>query len=139
MRTLALALALTLIGCGSSDEPAQTTPADTGATQFASIKVKVRYAGMKKGQLAVAAFVENPPKSKPPVSFDTAENPTFPRDLELRGLEPGTYWVAAVLDAEPYGTGGTKPGPEDIQVMSEAITITGTETKSVEVTLTDTP
>lgn len=148
----ALALAATTAACGSSDEPKTTGPAgadaagttadagaDAPAATFATIKARIHYGGSAKGNLAVAAFVENPPKTKPPVSFDTSSAPTFPYDAELTGLEPGTYWIVAMLDLEPFGTGATRPGPEDLTVTSEAITIIGTETKVVEITLPESP
>lgn len=125
-------LVLLLAGCGSDDATASApqTPQMDGAVDGATIalgtiKVKVTYAGTAKGQIALGAFLEPEPKTRPPVAFDTSKTPTFPYAAELRGLEPGTYWIVAVLDREPYSSGAITTGAEDLSVVSDPVIVRG--------------
>lgn len=141
-RALVLAAAL-LVGCGGSDDVPTTS--DGGVTDttakatVGSVAVKVLYAGSKKGQLAVGAFTEAEPKTRPPVSFDTSKTPSFPYSSTLTDLEPGRYWIYAILDLEPFNGTAGRPSAEDLQGHSAAIDVVAGETKSVEVTIDDGP
>lgn len=145
MSVLRLALVAALLGCSSEggEAPAVT---DTGAavTDTASttatlgkIKVTVRYAGARRGQLAIGAFTEAEPKTQPPVTFDTTKSPVFPYQGELRALEPGTYWVIALLDVEPYSGASVRPGVEDLSATSAAVELKAGDERTVELTIAD--
>lgn len=143
-QTLLLSLAAALLlGCGG-DDAAPTSPTDSGAVSrdtsgsVGTISVKVRYTGARKGPLTIGAFPAPVPAS-PPVSFDTSKAPTYPYDAELRDMEPGTYWVVALIDVEPLGGSALRPGPEDLQTTSAAVEVKAGEKNTVELTLTDAP
>lgn len=74
------------------------------------------------GRLSVGAFLSETPTS-PPLAQAREMAPTFPLEVTLRGLEPGRYWVIAVLDADPPSP--TLPGPEDRSVTSMAVDVRG--------------
>lgn len=142
MRTFAALAASMFLGCGGSD-PAPTTT-DAGAEvatdtppRLPKVTATVRYSGSKKGPLAVGVFTENPPKTKPPISFDTTNTPTFPYVAELRDLEPGKYWVVAVLDMPPVTPGAVVPGVEDLQASSAQIEVVAGKDVTAEVLLID--
>lgn len=147
MSVLRLMVAALAIGCGSESETVTSIDSgpDTGAVKdtataplaLGKILVKVTYSGTRKGSLAIGAFTEPEPKSKPPVAFDTSKAPAFPYPGELRGLEPGKYWVVALLDLEPVSGAAVKPGPEDVQAISMPVEIKGSDEQSVEITLAD--
>jgi hypothetical protein len=111
-------------------EPQKKTPTS------ASIRAKINYAGGKQAPLAVGVFADNPPTSAP-VSFDTTRTPAFPYTAELTAIEPGTWYVIAVLDMPPGGGATLKPGPEDLQVASQKITVAAGDMRDVELTLVD--
>lgn len=142
MRQL-LPFAVLVLGCGASD-PATSTDAATDAAadaapRLATVVATVRYGGTQRAPLAVGLFTENPPKTKPPVSFDTTNTPTFPYVAQLRDVEPGRYWVVAVLDLPPTSPGAVTPGAEDLQAISVPIEVERGKDGAVEVTLTDKP
>ena len=110
---------------------------DSAIPKLAEITATIRYGGKRSGQLAVAVFTENPPKSRPPVAFDTSEHPSFPVTSMLRDLDPGHYWVIAVLDLPPFTPGAVKPGPEDRVVTSDAIDLASGEDRAVELVIVD--
>jgi len=148
MKTAWMLAALVLTGCSSSDEAPATTTTDTGVTDTSAsgspvtvgkIAVKVSYSGAQKGSLAIGAFTEPEPKTRPPVSFDTSKTPTFPYSATLSDLEPGKYWIVAVIDLPPVSGAAVKPGPEDLQVTSMQVVVVAGETQSVEVTIPDAP
>lgn len=140
-------LGLSIVACASSDggstpvddaRPATPAPSASAPAQrpvLATIKARVRHQGPADGALSVGVFSENPPRSKPPVAFATSKAPTFPFDAELRGIEPGRYWVIAVLDRAPTSSGALRPGPEDVLAASDAIDVTAGASLEVEVDL----
>ncbi|MBI2391846.1 MAG: hypothetical protein HYV09_19805 [Deltaproteobacteria bacterium] len=141
---LSLALALHLV-CGCSDDASPpggregTTDGaskDTSAS-VGSIAVKVRYGGARKGPLTIGAFTAPVPEG-PPVSFDTSKSPTFPYEATLLDLDPGRYWIVAVVDVEPLSGTAVKPGPEDLLAVSTAVDVVAGGTKSIEIEITDT-
>ncbi len=135
--------ALFLAGCG--DSSAVSTPTDAGvdaadvAARLPKVTVTVTYTGAKKGPLAVGLFTENPPKTKPPVTFDTTNTPTFPYVAELRDVEPGKYWAVAVLDQAPLTPGAVKPGDEDLQGTSVELDVVSGKDVTATVVLSDKP
>lgn len=143
MRGAFLSSCVLAFGCGAS-EPATSTDAATdgagdAAPRLSSVVATIRYAGTQRAPLAVGLFTENPPKTKPPVSFDTTNTPTFPYVAQLRDVEPGRYWVVAVLDLPPVSPGAVTPGAEDLQAISIQIDVERGKDGAVEVTLTDKP
>ncbi len=121
---------------GYHDGGGGTEAATDTATKLPKVTATQRYTG-KKGPLAVGVFTENPPKSKPPISFDTTNTPTFPYVAELRDIEPGKYWVVAVLDMPPVTPGAVVPGVEDLQASSVEIEVVAGKDVTTEVLLTD--
>jgi len=117
--------------------PTSPEAGSPGAVKVGSVRATIRYSGTVQGQLSVGAFRENPPKTKPPVAFDTSKTPSFPYEASLRGIEPGTYWIIAVLDLPPLSPGNVVPGPEDLLGTSEPIQVTGNDALQVEVTIAD--
>ncbi|MBK7395102.1 MAG: hypothetical protein IPJ34_02060 [Myxococcales bacterium] len=142
MKIFAALAASMILGCGGSDPAPAAIDAgaevatDTAPT-FPKVIATVRYTGSKKGPLAVGVFTENPPKTKPPISFDTTNTPTFPYVAELRDIEPGKYWVVAVLDMPPVTPGAVVPGVEDLQASSVQIEVVAGKDVTTEVLLTD--
>jgi hypothetical protein len=146
--SLALGVALLAFACGGggSDPDRQPTPRSTADASTSSInpaspklvkvRATVRYDGGRQGPLAVGLFTENPPKTRPPVAFDTTTKPTYPYTAELRGIEPGHYWAFAVIDLPPVVAGAVVPGPEDLVTGSEGIDI-GTSDAEVEIVVSD--
>lgn len=144
-RALVLAAAL-LVGCGGNDDAPITSDAavtDTATKEttinVGSVAVKVIYTGSQRGQIAVGAFTEAEPKTRPPASFDTSKTPSFPYSTTLTDLEPGRYWIYAILDLEPFNGTAVKPSAEDLQGHSAAIDVVAGETKTVEVTIAEPP
>lgn len=143
----ALALTLALTACSSSDDPkpvptsnsAPATPsAEAGAkapVAVGKVIARITYGGVADGPLSVGVFSENPPMTKPPVAFATSKAPVFPYEAELRGVEPGKYWVIAVLDRPPVSSGTLRPGPEDVQRASAQFEMTADGTVEVDVDL----
>jgi hypothetical protein len=144
---LSFVAASALAACSSSDEvepvptsnSAPTAPAsDAGGkapVRVGKVLARVQYAGAAEGSLSVGVFAENPPMTKPPVAFATTKAPVFPFDAELRGVEPGKYWVIAVLDRPPLSSGTLRPGPEDVQGASAQFEVLGDDTVEVDVDL----
>ncbi len=130
-----------LPGDGGADvaEVAVTKDAsgDTSPLALGKITATVNFAGTQKGPLSVGVFSENPPKTRPPVSFDTATTPSFPYTATLRDIEPGHYWVVAVIDLPPLSPGALRPGPEDLLGASMPIDIVGNDTLTTEVVIPD--
>lgn len=145
------ALASLALGCGSSgsSEPAAGRDASVGddrsspeagspsVVKLGSVRATVKYLGSETGQLSVGVFRENPPKTKPPVAFDTSKTPTFPYSASLRGIEAGRYWVVAVLDLPPLTPGNVVPGPEDLVGTSEGFDIVGEGSVEVDLSILD--
>ncbi len=155
-----LVAAATLTGCGGDDDggdgdddpidaaaaPDTAVPPDAAdvppdapapdASTQARISVTVEYAGSSTGSLIVAAFPSFPP-SGPPAAFAQDATPEWPQAVALEGLDPGTMYAFAVLDAPPSSP--TQPGPEDRTVVSAALTLAAGETTEVTLTLTDPP
>ena len=136
-------LAVVLVGCGDSSPVSTVTDAaaDTSdaAARLPKVTVTVTYTGAKKGPLAVGLFTENPPKSKPPVKFDTTNTATFPYVAELRDVEPGKYWAVAVLDLPPLAPGAVKPGDEDLQGTSVELDVVAGKDLTTAIVLQDKP
>lgn len=149
-RSFCLALAVTVLvaacGGGQNEPDRQSTTrsvadASTSSTsptspKLVTVRATVRYEGGRQGPLAVGLFTENPPKTRPPVAFDTTNKPTYPYQAELRGIEPGHYWAFAVIDLPPVVAGAVVPGPEDLVTGSDAIDI-GTSDAEVEIVVRD--
>ncbi len=138
-----------LAACGGASDPpapsptsdppvsgAATRDAGKAASKLVTVRATVRYAGSARAPLSVGLFTENPPKTRPPVAFDTSTRPTFPFSAELRDVEPGTYWVIAVLDLPPTSAGAVVLGAEDIQASSEPVVLGSTDGQ-VDVVLKD--
>lgn len=118
----------------AADVPPDAPPPD--ASTLARIAVTVEYEGSATGSLIVAAFPSFPP-SGPPAAFAQDATPEWPQVVALEGLDPGTMYAFAVLDAPPSSP--TQPGPEDRTVVSAALTLAAGETTEVTLTLTDPP
>ena len=132
------------MGCGGTDDAAPTSTVDAAtssdtASPYGKVTVKVNYGGTRKGQIAIGVFTEAEPKSRPPVVFDTSKIPAFPYAATLPELEPGRYWIVAVVDFDPFSGAAVKPGPEDLQATSMPVDVVAGQTKSVELTVSDAP
>jgi hypothetical protein len=101
------------------------------------IDVTVQYAGAQTGTLSIAAFKQFPPAG-PPLAFSQDKMPKFPAMATLKGLEPGDYYVVAILD---IGNNNPQmPGPEDLQTVTmPAVTVKGNDMPAVTLTLMDKP
>ena len=75
------------------------------------IVVRVSYEGQEKGNLILSLFAGNEPTGSP-IAFTQMADATFPADLKLEGVDPGTYTAVVMLDVAPYNI--MQPGPEDI-------------------------
>ena len=153
-----IALVGGLVACGNGGDPTGTgtggataasstsatgmTAASSGGTgggahQTGKIEITVDYAGTKTGTLSVAAVTSFPPMG-PPVASQSNKTPTFPAKLELIGLDPGTYYVAAVLD---IGSDNPQmPGPDDlVTVTMPPVMVKGNDAPMITLTLMDKP
>ena len=134
-----IVLGLAAHGCGDDSDPAAadggTPGADGGeASRLSDVIVSVTYEGDLEGALVVGAFTSDPPTSAP-LAFQQRSAPEFPESVRLRGLEPGTYYVTAVLDLTPASP--TLPGPEDATVTSDPLVVDGEPSHEIALTLTD--
>lgn len=149
---LALALALTALACGESDDPG--TPAgSTGGTAGAgsggsgaggaagagsvpggAIRGSVSYSGAETGALVVGVYTACPPAG-PPVNLNMKrfDTPAFPQSYELTSVDPGSYYVVGVLDVGSNDP--TMPGPEDKQACSDRVTVTAAEGATADVAI----
>lgn len=139
---------LLLVACGDRDpvvgiDAAPPPDADVvappdAATPDAStaprVEVTIEYAGAAEGTLLAAAFTSFPPQG-PPGAFAQDSSPVFPDTLVLEGLEPSTVYVLGFLDVDPPSP--TQPGPEDLTVWSDGLTLVESETTTVTLTLVD--
>jgi hypothetical protein len=126
----------------SASSAAGTTTAGTGgaggaAPKTGKIEITVAYAGAQTGTLSVAAVTSFPPTGAP-VAYQSNKTPTFPAQIELIGLDPGTYYLAAVLD---IGNNNPQaPGAEDlVAVTMPPVTVLGNDAPMVSLTLMDKP
>ena len=131
--------ALAALGCGGDSDPVREDAGSGsgdagGGTPLTDVTVDVTYEGDREGALVVGAFSSDPPTG-PPLAFQQTEAPEFPASVHLRGLGPGTYYVTAVLDAEPASP--TLPGPEDLTVTSDPLDVEGEPSRVIALTLTD--
>lgn len=150
-KRLVLVLGLAAAGCGSgcgsgdSSTPDAAPALDAAAADaelgpdaaprlLSDIEVTVEYEGNLAGDLVVGAFHANPPMG-PPLAFQSVTSPTFPVTTTLRDLDPGTYYVIAVLDLPPASP--TAPGPEDIQAASDPMEVDGAEDLELMMTITE--
>lgn len=136
--TITLLVAL-LAGCGGDTDPGPggggSTDDDAGArAELSNVTVAVSYEGDREGALVVGAFLSDPPTG-PPRAYREVVAPEFPQTVELRDLEPDTYYITAILDSEPASR--TLPGPEDLTVTSDPLPVDGEPSHSVSLTLTD--
>lgn len=132
-----------MMNTSTGDDPSTGTPGDsttgpddtTGELVLADIEVTINYEGDAVGPLVVAALTEFPPMG-PPVASVREDNPTFPWTGTLSNLEPGEYFVLALIDVgddSPIG-----PGPEDPQGMPEmSVMVDGEGPFTTELTLAD--
>lgn len=119
-------------GAGSSTGAADSS---TGELVLGDILVEVTYAGAQVGTLSLAAVTSFPPMG-PPLASVTDAAPVFPFTGTLKGLEPGDYYVAAVLDIG--NDNPQQPGPEDLVAFTPTpTTIVGGDTPMVALTLMD--
>lgn len=108
-RALLSSLAAVLIpvaGCGIGGM-------DTGVVRSAApgrVSGAISYQGGYVGPLQVALFRSFPPRGTPVARVDISE-PTFPQPFELEDLMPGTYFLLAIVDADP--TDGDRYHPHD--------------------------
>jgi hypothetical protein len=108
-----------------------------GQVALGDIEVTVAYTGAKTGPVAIAAFTNFPPMG-PPLAVTAEPMPKFPLKATLTGLEAGTYYVIAFLDAPPAS--GNSPGKEDPQAVSmPAVQVKGNDKPTVTLTLMEMP
>lgn len=135
--TILFAMMLTA-ACGesvaSSDAGTDAArPVDAAPVPLVDIEVSITASVASfDGRVLVGAFRQSPP-TMPPVAVQRLDMPSFPTRTTLRDLEPGTYYVTAVLDFAPPSP--TIPGPEDTTSTSDPVVITGDETAAVEIEL----
>lgn len=147
-----LATALLVAGCGSDDSGGGTGGAGgtagaggsggsgaggsggSSAVPAGTIRGTVAYSGTETGSLAVGVYTACPPAG-PPVNLNTRRiaEPTFPQAFELTSVDPGSYYIVAVLDVGSNNP--TIPGPEDLQACSPQVTVTAEAGASTEITL----
>jgi len=89
-----LALLLTL-ACGGS----------SGAPSSNSISGTISYTGNVGGgrALSIAVYSTYPPKG-PPLATQLVQKYDLPYHYSFEGLEPGTYYVGALIDIDPSDT-----------------------------------
>jgi hypothetical protein len=158
------ALALALVGIGCSDAGTGDTTSSSSSSSSSSgaageggsggtggsagaggaggqvvltdLEVNVQYAGIKTGTLSIAAFKQFPPMG-PPLAFVQDAMPMFPVKKTLIGLEPGDYYITAILD---IGNNNPQmPGPEDLQALTMPPVKVMGMTPPVTLTLVDKP
>lgn len=126
MRIATLAVAFAFLGslgaCGgaSSDLPDLRAPLDLAPPPLFDVHVHYDYQGKMVGKFGVGAFKQNPPISAP-LAYVRIGTTTFPGDTTLRGVEPGSFYVFAVLDLPPDDP--TIPGTTDLKVASDLLTL----------------
>jgi hypothetical protein len=119
-----LAVALSAHGCGDGTEPDVI-----GGT----VSGKVSYSGTAQGALIVAAFLEWPTLWAPEM-FIKIPSPSYPQVYQLKGLDPGDYYIFAFIDVAPVSP--TIPGDEDIKSTPTDLTHVGdTEPGVADITL----
>jgi hypothetical protein len=108
-----------------------------GQLVLSDLEVKVEYAGVNTGTLSIAAFKQFPPMG-PPLAFVQDKMPMFPVTKKLIGLEPGDYFITAILD---IGNNNPQmPGPEDLQALTmPPVKVMGMNPPPVTLTLMDKP
>ena len=114
-RLLPVALVLALVGCddGSPEPDAGSPEPDAGSTPLLLGDVDVTVTAdlpSFEGRVQVGAFRNMVPIA-PPLAIARETDPTFPLEVRLRGLEPGTYWIVGIVDYDPPSA--TLPGSED--------------------------
>ncbi len=128
MKQLTLIVFLTA-GCGAADAPSHPAgQADAGVAPeapapieedpvdpfadvvVADIIVTVDYAGAAAGPLQVGAFTTYPPTGAP-AAIVRVDDPVYPVQVTLKGLESGTWHAVAMVDQLPESP--TLPGLED--------------------------
>ncbi len=125
----------TVAGAGAATADDAGTSTTVASAKTGVVRFTVTRGPGDVAPLTIGAFTENPPKSRPPSVFDTSKAPAYPYAGSLKGLEPGRYWIVAVLDLPPVTLGALKPGPEDILVTSDAIDVVGDDTHDVTLAL----
>lgn len=124
-------------GTSTTDAPDETTAegTTTGELVLGDVEVTVIYDGAAMGTLNVVAITSFPPVG-PPLAVASEMDPAYPWVGTLMGLEPGEYYIAAVLDVG--NDNPTLPGPEDLQAVTDGpLVIDGPGPFMVELTLMD--
>ena len=100
------------VGQSPSEPVTEDSPID-------ALVIEVDYAGEEQGNLILSLF-NGEPSAGPPVALKQVADATFPANLALDGVAPGTYTAVIMLDVAPFNI--VQPGPEDI-VKSVSVTV----------------
>ncbi|MCC6215239.1 MAG: hypothetical protein IT376_10240 [Polyangiaceae bacterium] len=109
--------------------------AGSGAVPGGAVHGTVAYAGAETGALVVGVYTACPPAG-PPVNLNMKryDTPAFPQAYELTNVDPGSYYIVAVLDVGSNNP--TMPGPEDLQACSGQVTVSASAGATADITLT---
>lgn len=113
---------------------------DAGPAEPGRIRARLEYSRTSTdvARASVAAFTSFGPMGPmgPPRGFANAAQPAFPAELEITGLDPGTYYVVAVVDRLPATAPTDRPGAEDVQAFTRRpVDVVSGRTSTVTLTL----
>lgn len=88
-----------IASAASSGCDLRSAPPGTSGDGIPAIRGEVRYQGSQRAPLKVAVFTSFPPRGAP-VAHQQFTAPEFPQPFSVTGLQPGRYFVLALLDVD---------------------------------------